>query len=315
MATPPYMLIQIIHMQGSLKGQIQEFDSNLITIGRLSTCAVRFPANEPGVSREHARIAREGNQFKLTDVSRFGTFVNGRQVREAYLRNGDVIEFGPGGPKASFSAEIAPSPAVPPLREAAAPSSQQVCIPHPAEAVSPLMVPPRSEPLPDERPAPPWRPGTDEHSGGFGVPVQKTAVPLVIQYGPTIRSFRELPVVLGSDPRSDFVLRHPGISGQHAQILFYQNSYWIKDLTGQGVVRVNQKALAGETRLNPHDEIKCGPEGPIFRFLGEGRLAEVEPPEISPAVQQSSPPGDVPQEGTKVQGSNIISKFLKGFRT
>ena len=91
---PPRILVQLIHIQGGLKGEIQEFYDSPITVGRLSSCSVRFPADEPGVSREHAIIQRDGNQFKLVDLSKFGTYVNGKQVREALLKNGDVLEFG-----------------------------------------------------------------------------------------------------------------------------------------------------------------------------------------------------------------------------
>ena len=318
MAAAPSLMVQIIHMQGGLKGQIQEFVSDLITIGRVSVSSVRFPADEPGVSREHASIRREGNQFKLTDLSKFGTFVNGKQVREIFLKNGDVIEFGPGGPKASFSVEVtsaAPSPSPPPFIAAPPPVTppplqRYEAPPPPTEAQSGnwgVVAPP-------ERYVPPQR-SVAADAGGFVPPVQKNAAPLVIQFGPTIRSYRELPVVIGTDTRCDFVLKHPGILGQHAQLFFYGNNYWIKDLTGQQLVKVNMNRISGQTQLNPHDLIECGPQGPLFKFLGDGRLAEVEPESDAPSVAPPSPPHSGYDEPPKNNGANLLSKFIKGFRT
>ena len=46
-------------------------------------------------SREHARIVRDGGEFKIEDAgSRYGTFVNGKRVESQALRNSDRIEFG-----------------------------------------------------------------------------------------------------------------------------------------------------------------------------------------------------------------------------
>lgn len=59
------------------------------------------------ISRRHAMIQRKNNQFLLYDLnSRNGTFVNGKRIssREPYvLKPGDVVEFGLGGVKLTFS--------------------------------------------------------------------------------------------------------------------------------------------------------------------------------------------------------------------
>ena len=47
------------------------------------------------ISRQHARITRDGNAYLLQDLnSRHGLFVNGTQVKRHELRNADSIEFG-----------------------------------------------------------------------------------------------------------------------------------------------------------------------------------------------------------------------------
>ena len=93
MATIPQISIQLVHIQGPLKGEIQTFDDAEIRIGRHPDCQVRFPKDLVTLSRHHARIVREGNRFKLIDMSTNGSYVNGQRVSEAYLKDGDVITF------------------------------------------------------------------------------------------------------------------------------------------------------------------------------------------------------------------------------
>ena len=51
---------------------------------------------DQGVSGIHAKLAKDGLRWKLTDqMSANGTFVNGRRSNMSYLNNGDRIRFGP----------------------------------------------------------------------------------------------------------------------------------------------------------------------------------------------------------------------------
>jgi pSer/pThr/pTyr-binding forkhead associated (FHA) protein len=109
MANIPVIVIQIVHIDGPLKGQIQEFSDTEISIGRYPDCHVQFPKDLRIVSRLHARIIREGNRFSLINESKNLTYVNGKaiQVQEkAYLKSGDWLLFAQGGPKVSFLTKI-----------------------------------------------------------------------------------------------------------------------------------------------------------------------------------------------------------------
>jgi pSer/pThr/pTyr-binding forkhead associated (FHA) protein len=332
MKCTPEITVQLIHIHGGLKGEIQDFTNPVITIGRLPSYTLHFPADEPGVSREHARIERDGNQFKLIALKdKYGTFVNGRQVREVLLKNGDVIEFGSAGPKVSFNTEFC-EPTREPTREASTPYShlgpppaggneplRNVLGPeaprfsHPASGYAempceeapqlqgerdsdwPQEHQPQDQPLPDQQ-------------------VQRTSAPLTIQFGPTIRTYRELPVVIGSHERCDFVLQKRDIQDQQALIYFQQGGYYLQDLTGQRTLRVNGKPLEAPVRLNPGDELECGPNGPVFRFLGEGRLAEMEAAKLTAA--------ETPQNNHELSGGSpgedpparFLSKLIKAFK-
>ena len=334
----PNIVVQFIHIQGGLKGQIQEFTESEVTIGRLPALTLTFPPDEPGVSREHAKVVRDGNQFKLITLKdTFGTFVNGKQVKETVLRNGDVIEFGTGGPKVSFNTEVRERNAAElndiPERQPEPPVVRKVASSWGAnqrsmmsEEPAPFISSPSSVAFREDSPqgnqspvflniaATPMRSDT---LGRIDVNPQKVSAPLVIQFGATIRSYRELPVVIGKHARSDFVLEHAGIYDQHAQIIFHQNNYWIKDLTGQQLIRVNGRPLDSPAILNQSDEIQCTPQGPWFRFLGDGRLAEIEvevaierPVPIAQGTdmgQRSTAPRTTSQEG-------LFSKIFKGFK-
>ena len=118
MIQKPSILIQIVHINGPLKGQIQEFGGDQVTVGRHPDCDVVFPKDLTLISRRHAKIKRDGNRFSLVDESTNGTFVNGKPVNEVRLRSGDVITVGEGGPKISFLTQVGKEPAVsPPPRQ------------------------------------------------------------------------------------------------------------------------------------------------------------------------------------------------------
>ncbi len=84
MKKAPTIIMQLVHIQGPMKGQIQEFSEPEISIGRHPSCHVQFPKDLSLISRQHARIVREGNRFKLVDQSANGTFLNGKQVKRHF---------------------------------------------------------------------------------------------------------------------------------------------------------------------------------------------------------------------------------------
>ncbi len=109
-------------------------------------------------------------------------------------------------------------------------------------------------------------------------------------------------MTIGHHPKCGFVLEQPGILDQHAQIFFAQGRYWVKDLTGQTLVRVNHQVVDGQTLLQVNDLISMGPGGPVFRFVGEGRLAEAE----------EQLPGSSGQTGSPSQGAQAPGPAAPG---
>jgi general secretion pathway protein E len=68
-------------------------DGGPLTIGRNFTNLLVL--EEPMASRFHCVIEREGESFFVRDLdSRNGTFLNGKQIRDADLKSGDVVSIG-----------------------------------------------------------------------------------------------------------------------------------------------------------------------------------------------------------------------------
>lgn len=93
-------------LTGSKSGSSVPLGSDRSTVGRAADQNIRFSPDEILVSAQHATITREGDRYLIRDEgSRNGTFVNHIRVTEKALAEGDVIEFGPGGPSAQFALE------------------------------------------------------------------------------------------------------------------------------------------------------------------------------------------------------------------
>ena len=285
MKQPLPIIVQLVHIHGPMKGEIQEFDRREILIGRHPSCDLQFPKDLAVISRKHAVIVREGNRFKIVDTSTNGTFVNGSRINEAWLKNGDVIFFTQGGPKVSFLPREGESvsTSAPPL-----PADQfhQYDDPVAENQQPPPVIPPVTPP----RPTGP--------SQTFPR-VEITRVPLVIQYGPVLKSFTELPITIGTQADCDLVLDHASLSQRHAQIFFSQGGYMVKDLTGSSRVQINSRQITAASPLNPGDRLLLTESGPAFQFMEGGRMAEINltPSEFSsPMDDNNTPEESAPME-------------------
>lgn len=86
------------------RGEAQEIIIDEIELGRGSKCQVRFDESFPTVSRRHAAIIKDGDNWKLVQLSQVNsTYLNGHKVtKEWYLQNGDEIQLSTNGPKLGF---------------------------------------------------------------------------------------------------------------------------------------------------------------------------------------------------------------------
>lgn len=99
-----YILEHKISSKYHRAGESQEIIVDNIELGRDSHCQVRFDESFKTVSRRHAAIVKDGDMWKLVQLSKTNTtFLNGRPVKdEWYLQNGDEIQLSINGPKLGF---------------------------------------------------------------------------------------------------------------------------------------------------------------------------------------------------------------------
>src|SRR5262245_28837094 len=95
------MRIRLHHEFGAHTGRVHELTQALIRLGRLPDNDVAFdPQADIDASGRHAEIRFEQGDYFVMDVgSRNGTFLNGDRIEKQKLRDGDVVEFGKGGPR------------------------------------------------------------------------------------------------------------------------------------------------------------------------------------------------------------------------
>lgn len=284
----PEIVVQIVHIDGPRKGQIDELNKDRITIGRGVTSDVCFPADTLIVSRDHAVIEREGNRFLFVHHGKNASLIRGQAVQKAYLKQGDVIELGEGGPKISFLSSIkaSPRPPRPPIPE----YTERPPVPPPA-------IPPRVTP-------PVVTPGAAREPGMF-----------TFQYGVNIRSFKQPSVKLGRDESNNFSIPHPSVYKIHAEISFQQGQYFVRDLTSNHATFVNQRPAKGDALLAENDLIQLGDNGPQLRYLGKGRFVEevvvgAKPPETGFVVDENIPSHQAFADAPEASGKKNLLNFL-----
>lgn len=97
----------LVHKTGSQyhqSGESQPIIVDEIELGRDAKCQVRYDESFSTVSRRHAAIVRDGENWKLVQLSHTNpTYLNGNSVqREWYLQNGDEIQLSTNGPRLGF---------------------------------------------------------------------------------------------------------------------------------------------------------------------------------------------------------------------
>jgi Protein of unknown function (DUF3662)/FHA domain len=84
-------LASLVLVQGGQPIRTYPLGAAEMSIGRAEQSDI--PLADPGVSRNHARVVREGDDFIIEDLrSTNGTQVNGQPVRRRRLANGDMIK-------------------------------------------------------------------------------------------------------------------------------------------------------------------------------------------------------------------------------
>ncbi len=95
------MKATFVHLSGSKRGETEVFQRERLQIGSHPESDLTLQGGP--VAPLHAEIRFENCEYLLRDLgSADRTFVNGGQISEIILQDGDLIEFGVGGPKLRF---------------------------------------------------------------------------------------------------------------------------------------------------------------------------------------------------------------------
>lgn len=99
-----YTLVHKVSSEYHKAGESQPIIVDQIELGRDPKCQVRFDEKFSTVSRRHAAIVKDGDNWKLVQLSHTNsTYLNGRKIQnEWYLQNGDEIQLSTNGPKLGF---------------------------------------------------------------------------------------------------------------------------------------------------------------------------------------------------------------------
>ena len=99
-----YILEHLVGSQYHQSGEKQEIMLDEIILGRDKDCHVRFDESFTTVSRHHASIVKDGDNWRLNQLSQKNTtLLNGKAIQDSwYLQSGDEIQLAVNGPKLIF---------------------------------------------------------------------------------------------------------------------------------------------------------------------------------------------------------------------
>lgn len=111
------MKLVFVHLSGSKRGSTEVFTEERLKIGTDPGNELCFDVSvDKTAAPFHAEIELKDCDYLLKNKAD-GTFVNGRQVEEIVLRDGDMIEFGAGGPKVRLRMKSEEGDVCKPFRE------------------------------------------------------------------------------------------------------------------------------------------------------------------------------------------------------
>ena len=215
---------------------------NTIWIGRETVCEIRFDPGDVMVSRKHASIRYEGDNYVLEDNKSFnGTLVNGQRISAATpLYDGDQIQLGTVGPILKF---IAPGRVAPvggdlagqraiAINQDAGPSASAIPVSSKTMALS----------------------GRDAAELLGSLQGKDTAEPqLLMSLG--FGDKREL--TIGRDQTSDIQLDGLQISNRHARLVQSGGEVFVEDLNSTNGVYINGTRVTRQVVL-PDDQVQIG---------------------------------------------------------
>ncbi len=112
------MRMMLYPLTGSLRGRTLFINTESVSFGIGDACGVAFdPVIDAAVCPVHAELSVEDHTPVIHDRSgKNALFVNGQRVSESALKDGDLIQFGDGGPQVRFHCSPDGAPFTKPLK-------------------------------------------------------------------------------------------------------------------------------------------------------------------------------------------------------
>jgi pSer/pThr/pTyr-binding forkhead associated (FHA) protein len=250
---------------GADKPQATTLDEAVVTLGRDPSCQVVLA--QQAVSRNHARISKEGTLFFIEDLgSSYGTQVNREKLpkgEKRLLRSGDIIAI------ANFDVTF-----------------DTVSIAAEDDGASKTMFVSRR--------------AVKDVMKGLGGGEQPY---FRIMSGPTegerIELLEASEIVFGRDPTADVVLNDDLVSRRHAKVRRDWSGAHVEDLGSRNGIKVNKKR-AKKVTLKDRDEVEIGALRLLYIDPNEVREAQdLEPPsdeaESTLGLKEAHPPAPAPK--------------------
>ncbi|MBA3767244.1 MAG: FHA domain-containing protein, partial [Acidobacteria bacterium] len=241
----------VIEFVNDTSGNLQRIQLNrdVIHIGRGFEMDVVIEAAAPVVSRRHAMVRRQAEQYVLFDLGSFnGTLINGQRITQPTpLYDGDSIQLGVMGPVLNFIDPLHPAPA-----DARPAGQRAVTVDHiTVISAMPSVSGPLAEMLALHQTL---------HAGSYSLQAQKL---------PTVDSQTQLLMQLPFDGKriltvgraldNDITLDGLQISKCHARFLEDSGRIFIEDVGSTNGVYVNGTRGKGKRPLDKNDLVQIGP--------------------------------------------------------
>ena len=285
------MTCQLVFLTGERAGTAFPIIKTPVWCGRDPRCELAFdPQRNLTISGWHAQIVQKADSHYLIDASTNGTFLNGQQIsEETPLREGDIMELGPGGPRLRFgltaSAQVAevihaPTVATQPGMQPQQPVSPTAPLPVPAQVVAqpptvaqpaaqpptvaqPAAQPPAGQPVASVAP-PTMSPLTVSPANMLRVSIVIERVPGGQQLSfdkPVIRIGRDQSADIPFDVQTDLL-----VSYNHAKIMMLEGKAVLFDSESTNGTFINGQRIVRHD-LQPGEEIEFGQGGPRLRVI------------------------------------------------
>ncbi len=246
------MKYRLVHLTGGLAGRVRDLDAEEVVLGRdPHEAQVVFPADDGTVSRRHALLRVQDGRLLLRDLdSSTGTFVDGHDVEEAELADGDVFALGAEGPRLRVEMAEGGTLVVDPSLLPARPA------PPAAAAVTGALAPVPAGPVP----------GPDSRLRLTFVTGTRAGASVELA-GAVLRIGR-------AEGSSVWTPSDRIVSAQHAKIVRLQDGYVVIDLESRNGTYLNGQRIE-RSPLRHGDVLGLGPGGPEMKaeILAPARAA------------------------------------------